>query len=75
MNDNRILSYLQKLGYSLEGAMAVIKSPNRKYVEQQLISMESDIRDIRKDEEIDPMDVLFKSNQSLDVQVVAKGRR
>ena len=35
MNDSRILSYLQRLGYSLEAALNVIQSPNRKYVEEQ----------------------------------------
>ena len=77
MSDSRIVAYLQKLGYSLDGAMAVIQSPNRKYVEEQLVNMESFIRSIRKDSEIDPVDVLFqnKNNQSLDVEVVSKRKR
>ena len=77
MNDSRILSYLQKLGYSFDGAKAVINSPNRKYVEKQLIDMESFIKIIRKDEGIDPMDVLFASSddQSIEVEVVSKKSR
>ena len=71
MSDSRIVSYLQKLGYKLEDAMKVLNSPKRKYVEQQLMSMESFIKFIKSDNEIDPMEVLFNDSKPLEVEVVS----
>ena len=77
MSDSRIITYLEKLGYSVEDANKVVNSPNRKYVEQQLMRMESDIKFIKGNNEVDPMDVLFqnKGSESLNVEVVSSKTR
>lgn len=71
MSDSRIFSYLEKLGYSFDNAMKVINSANRKYVEEQLVQMESYIHFINSDNQIDPMQVLFAENRPLEVEVVS----
>lgn len=71
MSDSRILSYLEKLGYSFDNAMKVINSANRKYVEEQLVKMESYIHFIKSDNQIDPMQVLFAENQPVEVEVLS----
>ena len=71
MSDSRILSYLEKLGYSYDNAMKVINSANRKYVEEQLVKMEFYIRFIKSDNQIDPMQVLFAENQPVEVEVLS----